>query len=194
MENKKESRTYFNILTIVLSTSFGLYLIESFDPFLSYSIFIDFVIGFLLLCLVALFPYVLYLFIKEKQFPSIITAVLFFLIISSYILIERNSIGLLLGEKTLEATFLDDRSRMDLILYKNGKYVIHSNWLSGSENFTGKYNMHGDTIEFEKYPMTDNNFIAKKIIRRGDKIYFFLNKKDLYDTDFYYFKIDFAEK
>jgi hypothetical protein len=194
MDNKKESRTYFNILTVILYTSFGLYLIKSFGPFLSYPIFIDIAIGFLLLCVVVLFPYVLYLFIKEKQFPSIMTTLLFFLIISSYVLIERNSIGLFLGKKVLEAAFLDDRSRMDLTLYKNGKYVIHSDWIFGSENFTGKYNMHGDTIEFENYPVTDNDFIAKTIIRHGDKIYFFINKKGLYETDFYYFKIDFEEK
>ena len=192
--SKKQSRTYFNILTIILCIALVLYLIKSLDFFLSFSIFIDIVIIFLLLCLVTLFPYVLYLFIKEKQLPSIITVVIFFLIISSYILIERNSIELFLGKKVLEASFLDDRSRMDLTLYENKKYVIHSNWMFGSENFTGKYNMHGDTIEFEKYPVTDNNFIAKTIIRRGCKIYFFINKKGLYDTDFYYFKIDFEEK
>jgi hypothetical protein len=194
MDNKKESREYFNILNIILCISFGLYLIKSFDFFLSYSIFIDIIIGFLLLCLIALFPYVIYLLIKEKQFPTILATVLFFLITSSYILLERNSIEFFLGDKALEASFLDDRSRIDLTLYKNGKYIMHSSWLFGSENFTGKYNMHGDTIEFDKKPLTNNDFIAKTIIRHGDKIYFFQNKKGLYDTEFYYFKIDFDKK
>jgi hypothetical protein len=87
MEKKKEALRYFNILIIILCTSFGFYLIESFDFLLAYSIFIDIIIGFLVLYFVILFPYVLYLLIKEKQFPSMIASVLFFLTIAFYILL-----------------------------------------------------------------------------------------------------------
>lgn len=99
--------------------------------------------------------------------------------------------GLFWGKKIIEAAFIDDRSRMDLTLYKNGNFLINSNWLFGDETFTGKYQIKGDTIEFTKYPVVDNDFVAKKIIRKNKKIYFRLNNPSNYDTTFYYFQIDF---
>jgi len=80
---------------------------------------------------------------------------------------------------------------MDLTLFENGRYLIKSNWLFGEETFTGKYQMKGDTIEFEKYPVIENDAVAKRIIRKNNKIYFNLNNQGKYDTTFYYFQIDF---
>jgi len=99
--------------------------------------------------------------------------------------------GFFWGKKIIEAAFLDDRSRMDLTLYENGHFLISSNWLVGVETFTGKYHINGDTIEFTKYPIVDNDFVAKRIIRKDKKIYFRLNDSFNYDTTFYYFQIDF---
>ena len=99
--------------------------------------------------------------------------------------------GFFWGKKIIEAAFLDDRSRMDLTLYENGRFLINSNWLFGDETFTGKYHLKGDTIEFTKYPVIDNDFVAKRIIRKDKKIYFRLSDSLHYDTTFYYFQIDF---
>lgn len=98
------------------------------------------------------------------------------------------------GEKKLEAAFIDDRSRMDLTLFKNGKYLIKSNWLFGMEEFKGDYILNKDTIEFKKYPLVENDLLAKKIIMKKDKIFFRRNKNGEYDTTFYYFQIDFDKK
>ena len=102
--------------------------------------------------------------------------------------------GFFWGKKIIEATFLDDRSRMDLTLFENGNYLINSNWLFGEESFTGTYKMKNDTIEFINYPVTDNDFIAKKNIIYRDKIYFRQDNSGHYDTTFYYFQIDFDKR
>ena len=98
------------------------------------------------------------------------------------------------GNKIIEGVFIDDRSRMDLTCFENGHYIIYSNWLFGAETFTGKYSLHGDTIEFNTYPVVDNDFVSKKIIWKGNKIYFTQDKSGNYDTTFYYFQIDFDKK
>lgn len=95
------------------------------------------------------------------------------------------------GKKIIEAAFLDDRSRIDLTLFENGHFLINSNWLLGDETFTGTYQLHGDTIEFDKFPVVNTDLISKKIIISGTKIYFAKNKLGNYDTTFYYFQIGF---
>jgi hypothetical protein len=97
------------------------------------------------------------------------------------------------GKKVLESAFIDERSRMNLTLFENGKYQIVSNWLIGQESFTGNYKIYKDTIEFEEYPVIDNDFISKKIIIKNNKIYFRLDNFGKYDTTFYYFQIDYEK-
>ena len=97
------------------------------------------------------------------------------------------------GKKIIESAFLDDRSRMDLELYENGKYLIYSNWFFGENRFEGNYKLNGDTIIFAKTPVTDNDFIEQKIVidRSEKKIYFRKGINESYDKSFYYFQIDF---
>ncbi|NEU08627.1 hypothetical protein GZH53_09920 [Flavihumibacter sp. R14] len=104
---------------------------------------------------------------------------------------ERN--GMLWGKEIIDSAFIDDRSRMDLTLYENGKFLIYSNWLFGEDRFEGTYKLNGDTIIFDKFPVTDNDFIGQKIIidRTERKIYFRKGKDGNYDKSFYYFQIGF---
>ncbi|MEI7508035.1 MAG: hypothetical protein WCJ62_01055 [Flavobacterium sp.] len=112
--------------------------------------------------------------------------------IISFTLIYNYRNGAFFGTKYLTGTFLDERSRMDIILYKNGKYIIFSNWLFGEDRFEGNYKVDNDTILFEKYPIIDNDFISQKIVinKVEKKIYFRKNKNGNYNKDFYYFKIE----
>lgn len=128
--------------------------------------------------------------ISCRQFPPKWTFISCIVMIISMPLDYSYKNGFFWGKKIIEAAFLDDISRMDLTLFENGHYLIKSNWLFGEETFTGKYQMKGDTIEFEKYPVIENDAVAKRIIRKNNKIYFNLNNSGNYDTTFYYFKID----
>ena len=84
------------------------------------------------------------------------------------------------GKKIIEAAFVDDRSRMDLTLFKNGHFIITSNWMIGAGTFTGTYQMRNDTIEFDNHPVVDNDFVAKKIIIKNKKTYFRQSKFGYY--------------
>ena len=93
----------------------------------------------------------------------------------------------------MEAAFLDDRSRIDLALYKSGDYIIFSNWMFGEERFQGTYQIVNDTIIFNDHPVVDNDFVARKILidKEKKRIYFTKDKNGNYKKDFYYFQIDF---
>ena len=129
--------------------------------------------------------------INFRQFPPKWTLISCIILMVCMPLNYCYSNGFFWGKKIIEAAFLDDRSRMDLTLYENEHFIINSKWLFGDKTFTGKYHIKGDTIEFTKFPVIDNDFVAKTIIRKDKKIYFRLNDPLNYDTTFYYFQINF---
>ena len=176
------------ILTTILSFSL------SYDFLPAYSIFLFILFIVCAIININFFIKAIKICISNKRFPSpsLIITFLFFSILIPLNYCFRN--GLFWGKKVIEAAFLDDRSRMDLTLFENGHFLINSNWLFGDETFTGKYRLRGDTIEFTKYPVTDNDFIEKKIVRKNNKIYFRKDNADNYDTTFYYFQIDFDKQ
>lgn len=125
--------------------------------------------------------------------PKAITTVALASVAITSVLLFGYRSGWFWGNRILNAAFIDERSRMDLELYQNGKFIIASNWFFGEERFEGTYKISSDTIIFDKYPVVDNDFIAKEIIinRPAKKVYFRKDADGKYDTSFYYFQIDF---
>ena len=129
-----------------------------------------------------------------RQLPSKKILYTFLILLASMPLNYCYRNGMFWGKKMVEAAFLDDRSRMDLTLFENGHYIISSGTPFSEETYIGKYQLNGDTIEFNKYPVVDNDFVARKIIRKKNKIYFNLLKSGEYDTTFYYFQDNFDKR
>jgi hypothetical protein len=128
-----------------------------------------------------------------KKLPSalIVFMVVIALVAGALILHQQ---GFFYGKKLLDATFLDERSRMDLALYSDGHYIIDSGWMFGSDRYSGTYRQDKESITFDEYPVVDNDFVAKTISKRGNKIYFFRDEQgQLKDTSFYYFRINSSE-
>ena len=186
--NRKWNKT----LLYLLLTVFTFFLLKTGKASLfDIALFLVLLIG-ILISIISLLKAVKFSFIN-KQLPSKWTLVALFILITSIPLYEFYQNGGFWGKKVLESAFIDERSRMDLTLFENGKYQIVSNWLIGQESFTGNYKIYKDTIEFEKYPVIDNDFISKKIIIKNNKIYFRQDNSGKYDTTFYYFQIDYEK-
>jgi hypothetical protein len=183
----------FNFSILSIAVSLGLYVIEIFDWALTYEIFIDIPLILTICSSLVFFVLAIIEAKKSNQLPSIPSILIFAFLLAVSVSIYGNRNGIFWGEKIIDAAFLDDRSRMDLELYENGKYLIYSNWLFGENRFEGNYKLNGDTIVFTKTPVTDNDFIEQKIIidRSARKIYFRKDNEGNYDKSFYYFQIDF---
>lgn len=183
----------FNFSIFSFAVSLGLYVIEIYDWVLSYEIFIDIPLILTFFGCIAFFALTIIEAKKSHQLPSRLSILIFILLLSVSVSVYGNRNGMFWGEKIIDSAFLDDRSRMDLELYENGKYLIYSNWLFGENRFEGNYKLNGDTIVFNKTPVTDNDFIAQKIVidRTAKKIYFRKGSDGNYDKSFYYFQIDF---
>jgi hypothetical protein len=192
MKIKSEIEKLSIILLILLGGSYVLYLVEINDLLLMYEIFIDIPLILLLGGSIVVFVKLLILATKQKRLPNKFIVLGTLVIIILFLLTYGVRNGAFYGEKIIDSAFLDDRSRIDLTLYENGKYIIFSNWLFGEERFQGTYKIKGDTIYFDNYPLK-NNFIAKKIVinKKEKKIYFKKNKNGKYDRSFYYFQIDY---
>jgi len=192
MKIKSEIEKLSIILLILLGGSYVLYLVEINDLLLMYEIFIDIPLILLLGGSIVVFVKLLILATKQKRLPNKFIVLGTLVIIILFLLTYGVRNGAFYGEKIIDSAFLDDRSRIDLTLYENGKYTIFSNWLFGEERFQGTYKIKGDTIYFDNYPLK-NNFIAKKIVinKKEKKIYFKKNKNGKYDRSFYYFQIDY---
>lgn len=195
MQTKNQVQKHFNILLLLLSFSLGLYAIIIFKWFLVYELFVYI---FLLLTLISSTGFLVLTIIdviKLRQFPTIVSILIFLSLIITYSVIYSERNGMFWGKKIINAAFLDDRSRMDLTLYENGKFIIFSNWLFGEERFEGSYKISGDTIIFSKIPVTNNDFVSKEIIinHAENKIYFRKGKDGNYDKSFYFFQIDFKK-
>lgn len=181
---------HFNISIALFTISFGLYLTEIYDIFLNFEI-ITTLLGILLLFVaIGLFIASIIRFIHEKQSPNKITLILSTTLAISFSIIYSYREGYLTEKIFIKAKFIDDRSRIDIKFYKSGKYVIYSNWLFGEERFEGTYKLKKDTIEFNNYPLMENDLIAQKVILIKDKIYFKKDNKNEYDKSFYYFQIE----
>jgi len=183
---------YFNYLLLTTFIFFCFYVIEITDLLVSYEIFIDILLIPIVISTCIFLVLVIIQSIKEKKLPKKLQLILFMSLIISFTLIYNYRNGTFFGAKYLTGTFMDERSRMDINLYKNGKYIISSNWLFGEDRFEGNYKVDNDTISFEKYPVIDNDFISQKIVidKAEKKIYFRKNKNGNYDKEFYYFKIE----
>lgn len=182
----------FNILLLALSIAFGLYIIEIKDWLVMYEIFIDIPLFLILLGAFGLLVITIIGIFKSKQLPKTLSIIFFLTITMSFSTIYARRNGLI-WNKNIEASFLDDFSRTDITLYDNGKYIIFNNWMFGEMRFEGKYKLLGDTIIFEKMPVTDNDFISKEIIidRKSKRIYFRKDKDGNYEKSFYYFQIEY---
>jgi len=186
--NRKWNKT----LLYLLLTVFTFFLLKIGKASLfDIALFLVLLIG-IVISIISLLKAVKFSFIN-KLLPSKWLLLALFILTTSMPLYEYYQNGGFWGKKVLESAFIDERSRMDLTLFENGKYQIVSNWLIGQESFTGNYKIYKDTIEFEEYPVIDNDFISKKIIIKNNKIYFRQDNFGKYDTTFYYFQIDYEK-
>ena len=183
----------FNFLILLLAVSFVLYIVEIFDWALPYEIFTSITLALIYFGAIGSFVLTIIEATKHKQLPSKLSISIFMIFLMAYVIIYGNRNGLFWGKKIIESVFIDERSRLDLDLYENGKFLIYSNWLFGESRLEGTYKLVGDTIIFDKPPVTNKNFIAQRIIidRTAEKIYFMKGNDGSYDKSFYYFKIDF---
>ncbi|WP_143961210.1 hypothetical protein [Litoribacter populi] len=169
-----------------------LYLMVIQDWLGAFSFLIFLPLAFLSIGAVALFLMLIVTGIKEVKLPDFKLLSILFISGGLFLGIYGFRNGLF-WNKSLEAAFIDERSRMDLMLFENGNYIIFANWFLGEERFEGKYEIRGDTLVFKKSPVTDNDFINTESIidYNAGKIYFKKGKDGEYDTTYYYFQINF---
>lgn len=98
--------------------------------------------------------------------------------------------GFFWGTPIVTGAFIDDRSRMDIQFYKNGKYILTEGWMLGSEQYEGTYHTYGDTIEVSFFPFAQNGEKMPKLFRRNNKIFFPQNGLGEYDTSYDFFEIE----
>jgi hypothetical protein len=191
MENiaEKVNKKWFWVLIITLIACF-LLLSLTFDLFVEYQI-----VPFLLLlftCLLLLINSIAAVRLSNsvRQSPSQALVVIITSILAVTGLLYCYHHGVFYGRKIIDATFLDDRSSMHLSLYTDGHYIITSDWMFGSENFSGSYSISESSVILDEY-YSVNKFIPKYLLRKGSRIYFFDDRQvQLRDTSFYYFKIN----
>jgi hypothetical protein len=123
-----------------------------------------------------------YYSIKEKQLNKIHSLLTFCLILLASILYFYEE-GYFWGQQVLKAEFIDERSRIDLILWENGKFKALDGWLFGIDAHKGNYNFINGTIKFDRFPI-ERDFIPKELKLTDDKIYFSSR-----DSSFYFFQI-----
>jgi len=100
--------------------------------------------------------------------------------------------GVFWGKKVLEATFVDETHNLNLVLCQDGHYLIRSKrYALISDTYFGKYTKNADTIEFSGYPSRRSRFIADKIFRECNRIYFHKDDNGTYDKTFYYFLVKY---
>ncbi|RZK30688.1 MAG: hypothetical protein EOO61_18930 [Hymenobacter sp.] len=194
MENiaEKVDKKWFWVLIVTLMACF-LLLSLTFDVFVEYQI-----VSFLLLlltCLLLLISSIAAIRLSNsvKQLPSkaLVAIIASIFVVTSVLYCYHH--GAFYGRKIIDATFLDDRSNMHLNLYADGHYIITSDWMFGSEDFSGSYSTSENYIIFDEYSPT-SKFIPKYLLHKGNKIYFYDKQAQLRDTSFYYFKINESGK
>lgn len=172
--------------------SLGLYLVLISDWVLAYELLVGLFLIITAFASILLLVFFLVESIKYRQLPSNSSVFIFILILITYAVIYGYRNGFFWGEKIVTAVFIDDRNRVELELFKNGKFLIYSNWFFGEERFEGIYKLHGDTVVFSNDPMGGNNFISQKILMNTyeKKIYFQRKNDGSYDKSFYYFQMN----
>lgn len=88
----------------------------------------------------------------------------------------------------LFASQVEDINGMWIDLKRDGTYILHYYSILGGEFYKGKYKIEGDHIMLsEKYPLgnKDNNYVANRLLLRGDTIYFHLNDNEQYNYTYY---------
>ncbi|GGK80548.1 hypothetical protein ACD591_09970 [Rufibacter glacialis] len=193
MDKFEKAKANARLLLILLAVSYALYLIVALDLFMTYEIFVGLAMLLALMASVALFLTIAsesgLVGIKSGGKALAASAAL----AASFALTFAYRNGLLWGTPVLDAAFIDDRSRMDLELYKNGKYLLLSGWMFGEERFSGTYTMEGDRVIFGEYPIAGSDFIPRELLvdKKEKRIYFSKKVDGIYDSSYYYFQIDF---
>ncbi len=187
--NNKNTLTW-NIILLATPIVILSYIIDEYDLIIDYELLVSFIWVLGAVGIVGLILASIVISIEKKDRPSRwkILIICFYIILSSVIYFSSN--GGFWVVKLIDATFLDDRSRLHLRLYENGNYILISDYMFGTERYTGIYIMNNDTIVLNDNPLVKNKFMSKKIIKANDKIYFLLKPNGKYDKDFYYFEID----
>jgi len=178
-------------LSILLSYCF--YLLEINDWLLDYEIGLDLLLVFSFIAAIGFLSLYIVKAAMSRRLPSPFSLIFFLSMLSIYIFTYGNRNGFFWGKQILNAAFIDDRSRIDLELYENGKYFIYHNWLFAEKRFEGTYQFNQDTITFYNAKVIDNEFISQKIVvdNNNNRIYFKKDTDGNYDKSFYYFQIGF---
>lgn len=88
----------------------------------------------------------------------------------------------------LVASQMEDINGMRINLRQDGTYIIHYYSILGGDFHKGEYIIEGDCIILSKeHPLgdKDNNYVANRLLLKGDRIYFHLNENEEYDYTYY---------
>lgn len=117
--------------------------------------------------------------LKELKLNSQIIGV-----IVAYLLILISFNSCKSKEVIVDAILIDDLSNIELKLYNDNTFKVSSNYMFGTKEFKGQYEISEDTIKFLDKPY-DNNFIPDKVYIFEDKIIFNIKKIDTSFASFF---------
>lgn len=199
MKAKSISRQILKYLTVISSIGFIAWIITDFfgGMIIHLLMYWWLVIPIVLLFGITLFITIILLFgegIKNNRLISMTHALSLFVILLFCI---YNS-EFLKSKKVLDASLIDDLSRIDLIFRENGKFETNiSGMFCYSESIKGRYFIRKDSIFFLDKPYS-NDFIPDTVIIDNDKSAIFFRKNN--DGEFSreksfvnYFEINYKE-
>ncbi|RTQ46538.1 hypothetical protein EJV47_21540 [Hymenobacter gummosus] len=173
-----------NLVLLLTVAATGLLLMLTFDVAAAYQVLFAGSFVLIALALLGLSLWRLALsFTEHRPFPTRpLTAVLGLALLTG--LCYGWYHGAFYGRQVLSGVFIDDFSRLDLVLYEDGHYLIEEGWILGSERFAGRYTRSGDSLIFDNYSFTGPKAPNHVLTRRGSRLYF-----PSADTSFYHFQI-----
>ncbi|MBI9060082.1 MAG: hypothetical protein JEZ01_20110 [Labilibaculum sp.] len=183
---KSRLRNILEFLTVVSSTGFIAWIISDFfgGMLIHLLMFWWLIIPLVLLFSITLLITIILVIREGVKINKLITISHGISLIVILLFFLHNS-ELLKSKKVLDASLIDDLSRIDLIFRENGNFETNISGMFGySERLKGKYIIKNDSIIFLNKPYT-NDFIPDTIIIDNDKnaIFFSKNKDGEYSRE-----------
>ncbi|PKQ61979.1 hypothetical protein BZG02_13645 [Labilibaculum filiforme] len=199
MKLKSLLRTILKYLTVISSIGFMAWLISDFFGGMIIHLVM---LWWLIIPIVILFGITLLisiiLIIKEGIKNNKLISISHALSLLVILLFFLYNSELLKSNKVMDASLIDDLSRIDLIFRENGTFETNVSGMFGySEKIRGKYILKNDSIIFLNKPYS-NDFIPDTVLIDNDKnsIFFRKNKDGEFNREksfVNYFEINFKE-
>ncbi len=189
---KKRIKKHINTLIILLSISIFIYFILISDILLLFEFFLFFIMIFTIFFSIVVFTVTVAEIAENRYKVNLFSSITISVILILFLIFFSIRNGLFEGQAFFSGAFIDDRSRIDLTLYKNRKFIAFASCMVCEERFDGFYNQKADSIIFEDCPFINKYFDTKVFIIDKDKqkIYFEIDQNGVYDSSFYYFQVD----